>query len=146
MKLIHQYPTKIENHKHEPIEKFFGHNQEILSPIYGLTPQDPQNPTCIYFNSGFMLESKNANNGQVFLFKTLTTFMIDNSNESPTADFLLPLVQIAFKEFTTLLSSKIKGTNLQHHEIKDIDINIHKKNLKDSISKWEKIIRKTSMN
>ncbi|MBA7518144.1 hypothetical protein ES705_10210 [subsurface metagenome] len=60
MKLIHKYPTQIEKHIHEPIDKFMGHNQEILYPIYGLTPQDPKNPTCIYFNAGFMLEIKSC--------------------------------------------------------------------------------------
>lgn len=146
MKLIHQYPTQIEKHVHEPIDKFMGQNQEILYPIYGLTPQDPKNPTCIYFNSGFMLETKNSTHGQVFLLKTLTTFMIDNSNQSPTDDFLLPLVQTSFREFTKLLTEKIKGTNLQHHKVKEINIQVHKKNLKDSIDKWGKMIRNTSLN
>ncbi len=146
MKLIHQYPTQTEKHVHEPIEKFMGRNQEIFYPVYGLTHQDPNNPTCIYFNAGFILEAKNSSYEQVFLLKTRTTFMIDNSNHRPTVNFLLPLTNIAFEEFCKIFSKKINNTNLHNHKVPVFDNIEQTKNLQNCIEIWDRSISNISIN
>ena len=145
MKLIKQYSTKIEEHIHMSLEKFFGFNQTTIFPIYGLSPQDPEKPICLYFNVGYKIEIKNSNNEIVFILQTLTTFLIENKNEEPTVDFLLPLAKNGFLEFINIYNAKILKTNLHHHKLSITSLDIKRKDLAHCIDFWNKNIRNTSL-
>jgi hypothetical protein len=146
MKLIHKYEVAIEEYLHLDFKKFYGQTQEKMNYILGLTPQDPQNPTCIYFNAGFIIETINSSNARVFVLRTRTTFMIDNSGKKPTVDFLLPLVKIAYQDLCEVHAQKVKNTILHHHIVPVLNEIAISKNIQNCIEIWQMSIRNTSLN
>lgn len=150
MEVITQYDTIIEKWDHKDESKFIegAIAKHPLRYTLGITPPDPNDYSCCYFN--VWVEERHFNqtiNEIVFHTKTYTCFKVRNNNHVPTLEFYFSLIQQATFVYSQIYYQRIKGTNLQNHKIAKPHLD---NSLRDDIQKcidiWDKTLRNRGMN
>lgn len=126
---------------HQSDNKFYGLDGETTNFGFGLTPTDPQIPTCCYFNVEVTQTCTNDLNGIVFLGKCRTTFRIHNKGVRPTAEFLFDLIVQAGADFAQVYYERTAGTNLAHHSISKPLFQEWKYDIRACIDIWDNSVR-----
>jgi hypothetical protein len=147
MKIKMSYPISVDRWIHLPPEKFFGLNRDNqYTLIFGITPEDPLDLTCCYFNVWVEKEVKNETTGEIaFYAKTYSVFKVNNEFKIPTADFFFSLVCQATRDFAELFYTRTNGTNLEGHKIKKPQFSEYQEDLQKTIDIWSKKYRNSHL-
>lgn len=146
MEIIIQYPTVIEEWRHEDINKFIGHNSMNLNHDLGITHQDANEPECCYFNVWVKHEIDNSTNGIVFSAITYSCFKVRNNNQVPNVEFYFDLICRATHDFAIIFYHRTKKTNLEGHKIPVPVLDNLRDNIQNCIDIWNKTTRNISLN
>ena len=146
MEVVLKYDTEFEDWKLENYLKFKGTNTENLIHEFGISPQDPNEPDCCYFNVGLQKIIDNAENGRVFTAKATTTFKVRNNNEIPSVEFCFDLLDSGTFEFAKIFNIKKNGTYISDKKIPIPQIENFKVELETAINFWVRNIRNTGIN
>lgn len=142
MEIVKEYPIQIENWIHLPPEKFMGLiSDNGYNYILGITPEDPNELECCYFN--VWVEKKMTNETTktiVFYAKTFNCFKVKNDFKTPTAQFYFSLIDKATYEFALQFHQRTQNTNLSHHKIQKPPFSQFKDEIDKTIEIWDKKI------
>jgi hypothetical protein len=143
MQIVKEYPIQIEHWVHLPIEKFMGLiSDNGYNYILGITPEDPNEPECCYFN--VWVEKKMTNETTktiVFYAKTFSCFKVKNEYQKPTVQFYYSLIDKATYEFALLFHQKTQKTNLSHHKIQKPPFQQFQDEIEKTIEIWDRTAR-----
>jgi hypothetical protein len=134
------------NWLHKPVDKFNGANTEVTNFALGLTPPDPQLPSCCYFNVQVTQTCTNSVNGIVFQGVTRTTFRVHNRAQRPSPEFLFNLLVEAGGDFARTYHERVAGTNLEQHQIAVPQFENWSKDILLCIDTWDSTLRNLSLN
>src|SRR5260221_844000 len=116
MQIVKEYPVQIEYWTHLSIDKFMGViSDNGYNYILGITPEDPNEPECCYFN--VWVEKKMTNETTstvVFYAKTYSCFKVKNDYQKPTDQFYFTLIDKSTYEFALQFQQRTQNTNLFH--------------------------------
>ena len=146
MKIEEHYPIKIEHWMHLPANKFIGQQFHSYNFIFGISPEDPMDEECCYFN--IWNEKKIYNESTktiVFYAKTYSAFKVRNKSNPPSPEFFFELVLKAGSDFAKLFYTRTKGTNLLHHKIRKPVYSELKQDIIKTIDHWNKKIKINSI-
>jgi hypothetical protein len=143
MKIVTNFPIQIEHWMHLPIDEFMGViSNNGYNYILGITPEDPNDPECCYFN--IWVEKKMENkttNKVVFYAKTFSCFKVRNNYQKPTSDFYFNLIDKATYEFALQFHQRTQNTNLAHHRIQKPSFLQFKDDIEKTIDIWDRTAR-----
>lgn len=145
MEIVHVYDIDF-NWNLEDFRKFEGTNQENLIHVFGISPQDPNDPDCLYVNVEIQKVIDNDKFGRVFTATGTTTFKVRNNNQIPSVKFCFDLLDAGTFEFAKAFNAKKTGTYVFDKKIPIPTIEDFKLELENIIDNWNKIIRHTSLN
>lgn len=147
MEVINNYNQVIEERKLEnDVMKFVGINSTSFNYSHGISPQDPNDSDCCYFNVWIETKVENSNNGTVFSAKTNNCYKVRNSGKTPTVEFCFDLIDKATFEFARMLNSRKVGTNISNHKISIPQIEDFRDEIQQIIEFWERNIKDTGLN
>jgi len=146
MKVITQYDTQLEIWQHNLVKDFMGQNKDRVSYILGITPPDPNDPICYYFNIWVERKYSNQNHDVVFHSRTYTCFKVKHNNHVPSVEFFFDLIEKAFYEFAKIFHTRTRHTNPLHHKTPKPRLEDLKEYIQKCIDTWDKTIRNMSMN
>lgn len=146
MEIITQYDTALEKWELKKLIKFKGRNTESHNHEFGISPQDPNEPDCCYFNVGVEKTIENSDNGIVFSAKTLTTFKVRNNKETPTIEFCFDLIDNGTFEFAKVFNERKKGTHIFDKKVPIPQIEDFRTEIQGAIDFWIRNIRDTGLN
>ena len=106
MKVITQYDTQLEIWQHDLVKGFMGQNKDGVSYILGITPPDPNDPTCYYFNIWVERKYDTQNFGVVFYARTYTCFKAKHNNLVPSVEFFFDLIEDTAKRIPRIMCRK----------------------------------------
>lgn len=143
MQIVKEYLIQIEHWTHLPIDKFMGLiSDNGYNYILGITPEDPNEPECCYFN--IWVEKKMSNETTktiVFYAKTFSCFKVKNEYQKPTAEFYYSLIDKATYEFALQFHNRTQNTNLSHHKIQKPLFQQFKDEIEKTIEIWDRTAR-----
>lgn len=147
MEIVEKYPIKVEHWIHKPISKFLGRLADNgYRYIFGISPEDPIDEEVVYINIWIEKTIKNVTTNEVVFFaKTYSAFRVRNKSQKPTTTFFFKLVDDATFNFARQFYQRTKNTNLAHHKIPKIKIEVLKDDIEKTIEIWEKSIRNSSI-
>lgn len=139
MKIIQKYPIDIEHWGHAPIQDFTGHTNDYEHIyIFGITPEDPNSPDCIYINIGIEKKIINTTTDKITFFaKTVSTYKIKNDFEIPTVQFFFELVVDATYDYAKEFYTRTRHTNLATRKTKKPMLQELKGDLEHTITIWK---------
>jgi hypothetical protein len=147
MEIISSYNQQIEEWKIEnDVMKFVGSNTINYEHALGISPQDPKEPQCCYFNVWIERNVDNSNNGVVFSTKTFNCYKVKNNGKTPTVEFYFDLLDKATFEFAKMFNERKVGTNISNHKIPIPQIEDFKTEIQQTIDFWERNIRDSGLN
>nr|WP_315239496.1 hypothetical protein [uncultured Flavobacterium sp.] len=147
MEVIINYDQQIEDWKLENnVMKFVGSNTINYQHALGISPQDPNEPECCYFNVWIERNVENSNNGIVFSTKTFNCYKVKNNGKAPTVKFYFDLLDKATFEFAKMFNERKVGTNISNHRISIPQIEDFKTEIQQTIDFWERNIRDSGLN
>jgi len=135
---ITKYTPKIEKWRFD--ETIIGGKMVIKTyfSTIGLSPFDPADPECIYFNISPTREIFNETQNQhLFFGKVIFTYKIRIGNNPITVDLVFNLMNESMKEFASIYNNKTNNTIINHHEIEVIKLSDHKDAIQDTNGKLE---------
>lgn len=143
MQINKRYPIKVEHWVHLPYDKFMG----LLSDngynyIFGITPEDPNDKQCCYFN--IWIEKKIVNETTktvVFYAKTYSGFKVRNKFQKPTPELFFELIENATQDFALQFHYRTQNTNLSHHKIRKPQFGELRGDIEKTIDIWDKTIK-----
>lgn len=143
MQIVKEYPVQIEFWTHLSIDKFNGViSDNGYNYIFGITPEDPTDPECCYFNVWVEKEMTNETTKTVvFYAKVYCCFKVKNSYQKPTSQFYFDLIDKATYQFALLFHQKTQNTNLSHHKIKKPLFTQFKNDIDKTIDIWDRTTR-----
>lgn len=136
MEVLKQYPTNIEEWKHEDFEKFLGSTTRHMNYELGLSYPD-MSDSSFYFNAKVRLTYIHEYNGIVFSGLTSTIFKLPIERDAPTIEFLFELVNKAAYEFAKIFHERKEKTNLLAHKIPIPVFSDLREVLQKSVDKWD---------
>ena len=146
MEIVLKYEIEIEEWKLNEVEDYDGINTEKLIHEFGISPQDPSEPDCCYFNVGIIETIENTENGIIFSSKANTCFKVRNNNEIPTIEFCFDLIDSGTFEFAKIFNIKKLNTIISNKKIPIPRIEDFREEIQTAINFWERNIRNTSLN
>ncbi|WP_395048654.1 hypothetical protein [Flavobacterium sp.] len=146
MVIVQKYDIQIEEWSLEDFRKFEGENQENLIHEFGISPRDPKEPNCCYFNVGIQKTIDNSKNGRVFSAKATTIFKIKNDNQIPSVEFCFDILDNGTFEFAKFFNERKQNTYVFDKKIPIPQIADFRKELESVISFWDRNIRNTGLN
>lgn len=147
MEIVTAYSPQVKKWIHQSIDKFMGYSSQFREYTLGISPNDPQDATCCYFNVGIREGVKNTTiNETVFLGEVLFTFKVRNNNRVPSCEFYFDLILEAAKMFQLIYQQKTLQTNLQHRNLPVPQFSELKADIQNCIDTWDTAIRKNSLN
>ncbi len=145
--MIHNaYPPTIEKWVFNDISIDGIKIESNLGYAFGLTPPDPNEPSCIYFDVTVIKSLLKETKEVVFDSEYRMFFKIQNNGFAPDSEFLFSLVDHATEQFATYYHEKIKYTNLQYTRVKKSTFEVVGPFLEQVLSTWNLAIRNTSLN
>lgn len=143
MQTVKEFPIQIEYWTHLPFDKFMGViSDNGYNYILGITPEDPNDPECCYFNVWIEKTMKNkTTNTVVFYAKTYSCFKVKNSYQKPTPEFYFTLIEKATYEFALQFHQRTQNTNLSHHKIQKPPFLQFKDEIEKTIDIWGRTAR-----
>ena len=143
MQVIESYPIEVEHWLHLPINHFTGVICDYAyNYILGISPEDPKDPKCCYFNVRIEKKMTNETTGQtVFYAKTFSCFKVKNNYQKPTAEFYFSLISEATNNFALLFQRSTQSTNLAHRTIRKPVYSTYRKSIEKAIDIWDRTVR-----
>ena len=146
MEVITKYDTQLEKWELKENIKFIGSNTDILNHEFGISPQDPNEPNCCYFNVAVEKHIRNEDIGIVFLAKTSSCYKVRNNNKTPTIEFCFDLIDDGTFEFAKIFNKKKKNTYVFDKKVPIPKIEEFRKEIQESIDFWVRNLRSTGLN
>ena len=143
MQIVTEFPIQIEHWTHLPLDKFMGVISDSgYNYILGITPEDPNDPECCYFNVWIEKTMKNeTTNTIVFYSKTYSCFKVKNNYQKPTSEFYFTLIEKATYKFATQFHQRTQNTNISHHKIQKPPFLQFKEEIEKTIEIWDRTAR-----
>lgn len=143
MQIVTEFPIQIEHWVHLPLDKFLGViSDNGYNYILGITPEDPNDPECCFFNVWIEKTMKNeTTNTVVFYSKTYSCFKLKNNYQKPTSEFYFSLIEKATYEFAKQFHQRTQNTNLSHHKIQKPPFLRFKNEIEKTIEIWDRTAR-----
>ncbi|TDP61558.1 hypothetical protein [Flavobacterium dankookense] len=146
MEILHKYETEIEEWFLKDLNQFIGSNTDNLEYEFGISPQDPNEPDCCYFNVGIIKTIRNSTNGIVFSAKVNTCFKVRNNNKIPTIEFCFDIIDSGTFEFAKIFNDRKKQTHISNKNIAIPMIEDFRNEIQKTINFWLRNIRNTGIN
>lgn len=146
MEILHKYETEVEEWLLKDLNQFIGSNTENLVHEFGISPQDPNEPDCCYFNVGIVKTIENLTNGIVFSAKVNTCFKVRNNNDIPTIEFCFDIIDSGTFEFAKIFNERKKQTHILDKNIPIPMIEDFRNEIQTAINFWSRNIRNTGIN
>lgn len=141
------YPIIIEHWLHLPFERFIGYLADNgYNYILGISPEEPQDNECCYFNVWIEKKIENITTKQiVFYSKTYSVFKVRNKFKKPTIEFYYELIEKATYDFALKFNLRTKGTNLSTYKIHKPKLDELRSDIEKTIKIWYENIRNESI-
>lgn len=146
MEIVLKYEIQFEEWILKNLNEFIGTNTENLIHEFGISPQDPNEHDCCYFNVGLIKTIENSKNGIVFSAKANTCFKVRNNNEIPTIEFCFDLIDSGSFEFAKIFNERKKNTHIFDKKIPIPMIEDFREEIQTAINFWLRNVRNTGLN